>query len=143
MRKLASCPGLFIAILVVSSGMGVSLSQNLAAAGGQSPQGLDKKTTPARIQSSVIDQEHTKWIDKVMRTIQTIKPGMVRGDLKKMFAEEGGLSARRQRKYVYKTCPYIKVDVEFAPSDNDMSTEKPEDKIVSISRPYLEYSIMD
>jgi len=94
-----------------------------------------------------IDQEHTKWIDSVMRSFATIKPGMTRRDLFSVFTEEGGLSTRTQRRYVYKHCPYIKVDVEFSHADIDASpdatTENPDDKIVKISRPYLEYSIMD
>jgi hypothetical protein len=94
-------------------------------------------------QVSAIDEEHTKWIDEVMRTIHTIKPGMTRGDLEKVFVHEGGLSTRSHQKYVYKGCPYIKVDVDLAPSDEDRWTEKPEDKVVGISRPYLEYTISD
>ena len=94
--------------------------------------------------ASQIDQEHTQWIDSVMRSILTIKPGARRKDLLKIFTVEGGISWRKQRKYVYKGCPYIKVDVEFAPVGNkDQPTEMPGDKIVSISRPYLEYSIRD
>jgi hypothetical protein len=121
MQKL-SCPlWLFIALFVLVLGMSFGYSQ----------------------QPSAIDEEHTKWIGEVMRSIETIKPGMTRGDLKNVFVEEGGLSTRAQRKYVYKTCPYIKVDVTFAPADDDKLTEKPEDKIVSISHAYLEYPVMD
>jgi hypothetical protein len=94
------------------------------------------------------DQEHTRWIDHVMRSIATIKPGMTRKELFGVLAEEGGLSTRTQRRYVYKHCPYIKVDVEFSPVDEigtgqDATSENPDDKIVKISRPYLEYSITD
>jgi len=95
-----------------------------------------------------IDQEHTKWIDHVMRSVATIKPGMTRKDLFAVFTEEGGLSTRTRRRYVYKHCPYIKVDVEFSSvgdtdANPDAGTENPEDTIVKISQPYLEYSIMD
>ena len=94
---------------------------------------------------SQADQEHTKWIDQVMANIATIKPGMTRQDLLSIFNTEGGLSSRTQRRYVYKHCPHIKVDVEFAPVDGVPfpSDEKPQDQIVKISRPFLEYSIMD
>jgi hypothetical protein len=68
---------------------------------------------------------------------------MTRGDLTKTFGEEGGVSTRWQRKYVFKGCSYIKLDVVFTSSDNDQLTEKPEDRIVSISRVYLEYTISD
>ena len=96
-----------------------------------------------------IDQDHTRWIDHVIRSIATIKPGMTRQNLLNIFGEEGGLSTRTQRKYVYKHCPSIKVDVEFSPVDTagDGKTrqyeENPDDKIIKISRPYLEYSFSD
>jgi len=97
---------------------------------------------------TLINQEHTQWIDQVMRSIATIKPGMTRKDLVRVFKQEGGLSTRTRKKYVYKHCPYIKVDVEFSPASDmdanqDAATEKPEDRIVRISRPYFEYSITD
>jgi hypothetical protein len=96
-----------------------------------------------------IDQEHTKWIDHVMRSISTIKPGMTRKDLSRVFGVEGGLSFRTHRKYVYKHCPYIKVDVDFSAAEvseatnEDASFESPDDRIIKISPPYLEYSIAD
>ncbi len=89
-----------------------------------------------------IDREHTQWVDQVMRSISTIKPGMTRKDLLRIFVEEGGLSTRSHRQYVYKHCPYIKVDIEFSPAD-DQPKESSNDKIVKISRPYLEYAIFD
>ncbi len=95
-----------------------------------------------------IDQEHTNWIGHVMKSISTIKPGMTRKDLFTVFIEEGGISTRTQRRYVYKDCPYIKVDVEFSPvidvdTNPGPAGENPKDRIVKISQPYLEYSIMD
>lgn len=103
-----------------------------------------ESATPAP-RGSAIAEEHTKWIDSVMRSILTIKPGATRKDLLKVFTEEGGISSRTRRKYVYKECPYIKVDVEFAPVGNEdkLVEEMPEDKVTSISRPYLEYGITD
>jgi hypothetical protein len=93
---------------------------------------------------SEIDAGHKKWIDSVLRSILPIKPGGTRKDLLKVFTEEGGLSTRTQRTYVYRHCPYIKVDVQFAAVGNDDgSAEMREDRIVAISRPYLDYSTMD
>ena len=89
-----------------------------------------------------IDQEHTQWIDQVMRSIATIKPGMTRKELLRVLTTEGGLSTRKQQRYVYRHCPYIKVAVEFSPLD-DGQEPSPEDKIVKISQPFLEYSITD
>jgi hypothetical protein len=91
------------------------------------------------------DREHTMWIASVMDSIHTIKPGMTRQDLLKVFNTESGLSSRVHRIYVYKGCPYIKVTVDFQPVEHpeDRSTEMPTDKIVEISTPFLEYSVVD
>lgn len=86
-------------------------------------------------------REHTAWIATVLRAVQTVKVGMTRGDLVKVFTVEGGLSMPSQRTYVYKLCPYIKVDVKFAASSR--TEEQSTDKIVEISRPYLAWSVMD
>ena len=71
------------------------------------------------------------WID-------TIKPGMTRGDLLNVFATEGGLSTRTNRTYVLKQCRIIEVDVEFS-----ISGSEAEDKIRQISKPYLDYGVTD
>ncbi len=89
-----------------------------------------------------IDQEHTRWIQDVMTSISAIKPGMTRGDLYRVFTTEGGLSTRSERRYVYKHCQNIKVEIQFSPVDQS-TDESLDDKIVKISRPYLEYSISD
>ena len=94
-----------------------------------------------RLADSQVDPEHTRWIAGALKTIQTIKVGMTRADLMKLFTVEGGLSSTSQRTYVYQQCPYIKVDVEFSPSSRE--EEWPSDKISKISRPYLAWSIMD
>lgn len=90
-------------------------------------------------------EERMQWLAKVMREIQQIKPGMKREDLWKTFTTEGGISNRFQRTFVYAECPYIKVDVRFkAVNDPENALkEDPEDIIESISKPYLEWSVMD
>src|SRR5690242_11716710 len=102
-------------------------------------------TSLAPTQTTETNEEHAKWIANVMDSIQTIKPGMTREDLLKVFTTEGGLSFRLRRTYVYKECPYIKVTVEFeaAENPNDGLTEMPSDKIVKVSAPFLQYSVAD
>jgi hypothetical protein len=89
------------------------------------------------------DSEHAEWLAKSMREMATIKPGMTRGDLLKVFEEEGGLSTRTQRRYVYRGSLYLKVDVTFEPVGDDKKGESPQDKIAKISKPFLEWSILD
>ena len=89
--------------------------------------------------------EHTEWIAKSLKEIEGVKVGMTRLDLLRVFKEEGGLSTRTQRRYVYRDCPYIKVEVEFEPvgePENKLS-QSPRDKIIKISKPFLEWSILD
>jgi len=73
--------------------------------------------------------------------MQRIRVGGTRSELLNVFTTEGGLSTASQRTYVYRHCPYIKVDVKFAASSPEK--ELPTDKIIDISRPYLDWSIMD
>ena len=76
-----------------------------------------------------------------MHAMQTIKVGMTRSELLTVFTAEGGIFAASQRVYVYRHCPYIKVDVKFATVS--AQEELPTDKIVQISRPYLAWSVAD
>jgi hypothetical protein len=88
--------------------------------------------------------EHTQWIAKSLKEIETVKAGMTRGDLLKVFEEEGGISTRTWRRYVYRECRYIKVDVDFEPvGEPEKPSQSPRDKIIKISKPFLEWSIMD
>jgi hypothetical protein len=102
-------------------------------------------TTVAQLESQQpappIDREHTAWLADVLNAMQSIKVGMTRSDLMDVFTTEGGLSTSSQRTYVYRQCPYIKIDVKFAASSRH--EELPTDKIVEVSRPYLAWSVMD
>jgi len=85
-----------------------------------------------------IDWGHAQWVGNVLAWIETIKPGMTRSDLLRVFTTEGGLSSRTHRTFVLKECRTIKVDVEFSGSGDEA-----EDKITQISRPYLGYGVYD
>jgi hypothetical protein len=75
--------------------------------------------------------EHTEWIAKSLREIESIKVGMMRADLLSVFNQEGGISTRTRRRYAYRDCPYIKVDVEFEVARELESKvgQNPKDKI--------------
>ena len=102
-------------------------------------------------QSPQRSRGQTEWVANSLKEIQTIKVGMTRADLLKVFTTEGGLSTGLNRTYVYRECPYIKVDVEFEPvgrpaRDKDERVtliEATGDVIKKISKPYLEFSITD
>jgi hypothetical protein len=78
----------------------------------------------------------------------TIEPGMSRDQLMRVFTIEGGLSTPQQRTFVSRDCPFFKVDVKFRRAlDNEANSnwlqELNSDVIASISRPYLQFSILD
>jgi len=85
---------------------------------------------------------HTNWISECINRTEYIYPGKTRAELLKVYTTEGGQSTRLWRRYVYRQCPYIKVDVEFKAIDDDRY-EKPSDVITKISKPFLEWSICD
>jgi hypothetical protein len=89
--------------------------------------------------------DHAAWLAECILEMQTIKPGMTRRDLLNVFQKEGGLSTRTARRYAYRNCPYIKVDVKFDPVGNpdDKLTNTPADRITQISQPFLEWTISD
>ncbi len=92
------------------------------------------------------DKELTKQVSGILVECQKIKPGMTRVELLKVFTIEGGLSTATHRTYVYRGCPYIKVDVDFESADQKAKRtdqEKPTDIITKISKPYLDWSIID
>ncbi|MBL7153693.1 MAG: hypothetical protein ISS79_08240 [Phycisphaerae bacterium] len=89
-----------------------------------------------------ISQNHTEWIKECLKRVQSIRPGATRGELLDVVATEGGISNRLSRRYVYKECPYIKVDVEFKAIGDGM-LENDNDIITKISKPFLEWSIAD
>ena len=76
---------------------------------------------------------------------------MTRADLLKVFTTEGGLSTDLRRTYVYRGCPYIKVDVEFdavgrpaRDSEGRVTLlEGDRDIMTKISKPYLEWNVLD
>ncbi len=95
--------------------------------------------------------DHTAWVSEVIKHTQTVRPGMTRGELLKVFTTEGGLSTGLWQRYVYRRCPYVKVEVEFEavgrpPRDASgrvTSVKSEADIIKTISKPFLEWSIMD
>jgi len=78
-----------------------------------------------------------------LQRMETIKVGMTRTDLLKVFRVEGGLSNRESRTYVYDECRYFKVDVVFRSVEKPGSDEFGGDIIVKISRPYVQRMVLD
>jgi hypothetical protein len=92
---------------------------------------------------TTVNKDLTRQIADILTECQKIKLGMTRAELSKTFTTEGGLSTAKHRTYVYRGCPYIKVDVDFSPSVPILEMPSPTDTIVKISKPYLDWSVAD
>ncbi len=96
-------------------------------------------------------QDHEAWVTHALEKMETVKPGMTRGDLLTVFTTEGGLSTGLHRTFISRDCHYFKVDVDFKAvgrpnRDKEGRVTLDEDSrdiIVEVSRPYLQFSIPD
>ena len=106
---------------------------------------------PTRLSQEPCKEDNARWVGEALTRMQSVKPGMTRGDLLRVFGTEGGLSTGLRRTYISRDCPYFKVDVEFhavgrAERDREGRVTLVEDNrdiIANISKPYLEFSIGD
>lgn len=119
------------------------------------------------------DFAHDRWLQERHFEAISIKVGMTRADLLKVFRMDGGLQSLLPTRYVLKSSNFIKVDVEFDVPEGEKGKVIPEDlrfemespafdfegkpapgydyrfvpndnlKIKSISRPYLEQFNLD
>ena len=98
--------------------------------------------SPGQVATS---QSPDQWLQDKYREATSIKAGMSREDLLKVFMEDGGLNTIPATRYVLRSCHMIKVDVAFDTEYGQAYKEKPdrELKIKQISKPYLENMFID
>jgi len=110
-------------------------------------------------QTSPSQREHDKWLQAKYSEAISVKVGMTRADLLKLFRMDGGLQPLGiPTRYVLRGTTLIKVDVEFEKPSDSKKVVVPEDlkpetegeperyqivpneelKITAISKPYLE-----
>ena len=91
------------------------------------------------------DQAHQQWLEERYKEATSIKTGMSRADLLKLFDEDGGLQSIPAGRYVLKSCHLIQIEVKFDTEHgvNYQPTADENLKIVEVSRPYLERMAID
>jgi hypothetical protein len=95
--------------------------------------------------------EHVEWVAKVMETMETIKLGDTRKNLRRVFTTEEGLSTDLERTYVSQDWFLFKVELKFYAigrpergSDGGVTlVESDDDIITALSRPYLTSAVLD
>jgi len=91
------------------------------------------------------DQAHQQWLEERFKEATSIKKGMTRADLLKLFEEDGGLQTIPAGRYVLKSCRLIQVEVKFDTKYGVNYKPTPDEKlkILEISKPYLERMAAD
>ena len=125
--------------------VGIVLLVGLASGGSAPIQGA---RPPDKAQSQ---PNHVQWVAETLGRMQTVVPGMTRAQLLAVFTTEGGGFTGLRRTFVSRECPYFKVDVEFEaigrpardPDGRVTGVESRDDRIIRISRPYVQLSTLD
>jgi len=78
-----------------------------------------------------------RCVTNPLSEIESIKVGMKRKDLDKIFSRDGGISAINEARFIHIKCAFIKVEVKFKLVE-PLSYGSPEDEIIEISKPCLE-----
>jgi hypothetical protein len=83
-------------------------------------------------------------IDGSMKSVAELTAGKTRRGVERSWREDGGLQSRARSRYIFRNCSKIKIDVEFelAPSTPKFGSS-PEDKVKTVSKPYLELPAYD
>lgn len=82
-------------------------------------------------------------IEGALRDYQQLKAAATRRDVEKYFRPDGGLQFPAKMRYVYPKCDYLHVDVEFELAKPAQIASLPEDKVIGVSKLYVEYPATD
>jgi len=80
---------------------------------------------------------------EVLSAVANLKPGMTREQIEKEFQPDDTFGSGPIKRYVYKKCAYIKIDIDFDLVDANAVKDNPEDRVVKISKPYIEQQFVD
>jgi hypothetical protein len=89
------------------------------------------------------DKAHQQWLEARYKEATSIRPGMTRADLLKLFWPNGGIQTPTAQYFTLKSCPLIKVEVRFDKYDSSNRQRDDLLRIVEISKPYLDRMTID
>jgi uncharacterized protein YecT (DUF1311 family) len=89
----------------------------------------------------VLATEHL--IQEALKRLAEVRSGDSRVSLERSFEEDGGMQFAGHSRYVLKKCQYIKVDIDFSGEGIENRAALPSDRVIRVSRPYVEYPASD
>jgi len=89
------------------------------------------------------DRTSCSLIEQALKDYQQIKTAGKRHDIAKYFEPDGGLQFPARTRYVYPKCDYLHVDVEFELAKPTEIASGPDDRVISVSKLYVEYPAKD
>ena len=90
------------------------------------------------------DKPACALVHSAIASAAELKPGATRADVERNFELDGGLQFTKKSTYSLKACHSIKIEVEFSAEGIEERAEPlSTDKVVSVSKPYLEYPFKD
>lgn len=82
-------------------------------------------------------------LGRALSDYQHVRSAKTRAEVLKYFTPDGGAQFPSKARYVHPRCGYVHVDVEFQLLKPDQIKFLPDDRVISVSKLYLEYPAKD
>jgi len=107
----------------------VVLAGTLSAANPRAERGNDDVSCPL--------------IEQALKDYQQVRVAPTRREVARYFVPDGGMQFPARTRYAYQKCKYIHVDVEFELLKPGEISSLPDDKVINVSKLYVEYPAKD
>jgi hypothetical protein len=92
-------------------------------------------------------KKKNEWVQSCLKDFESIKAGMTREQVEKKFPMDGGLQTASPTRFVHPQCRYFKIEVGFEfqrdEADGNRAVMGKTDKVIAVSKPYLERPFAD
>jgi len=82
-------------------------------------------------------------VEQALKDCEQVKTAGTRREVMKYFILDGGLQFPAKTRYVYPKCTYLHVEVEFELVRPAEIASLPDDKVIGVSKLYVEYPATD
>jgi len=93
------------------------------------------------------ETQRAEWVQACLKDFESIKAGMTREQVEKKFPMDGGLQTASPTRFVHPQCRYFKIEVGFEfqrnEADGNRALMGKTDKVIAVSKPYIERPFAD